>query len=107
MENDTNLLNFPAELVSLNTRFSHIRPLKSDIARGDVFNVTMHGIPALLADLTPSGAFSTTALEGFTFSLCNATSYDAGSGLSFPSNWSPSIIMLNAAVPMLVNNTRY
>jgi hypothetical protein len=34
--------------------------------------------------LTPRGAFSTTtASEGFTFSLCNATSIDAGSGYLF------------------------
>ncbi len=54
------------------------------MARGDALNVTIHGIPALLAALTPRGAFSTTtASEGFTFSLCNATSIDAGSGYLF------------------------
>jgi hypothetical protein len=59
----------------------------------------MHGIPALLASLTPRSAFyTTTASEGFVFSLCNVTLYEAGSGLPLPSNWSPSIIMLNASV---------
>ena len=44
------------------------------MARGDVFNVTMHGIPASLADFIPSGAFSTTkASLLFKFSLCIAT----------------------------------
>jgi len=51
--------------------------LKSDIARGDVFNETMHGIPALLAALTPRSAFyTTTASEGFVFRLCNVTLYE-------------------------------
>jgi hypothetical protein len=70
------------------------------MARGDLFNVTIHRIPALLAALTPSGAFSTTtASGGFAFSLCKPSSNDAGSGFPFPSNWSPLIIMLNASIP--------
>jgi hypothetical protein len=70
------------------------------MTRGDLFNVTIHRIPALLAALTPSGAFSTTtASRAFTFSFCNASSNDAGSGFPFPSNWSPLILMLNASTP--------
>lgn len=72
--------------MSLNILSSDINSLKSAMARGDVFNVTMHGIPASLADFIPSGAFSTTkASLLFKFSLCNATLNGAGSGFPFPS----------------------
>ncbi|MFY9869735.1 MAG: hypothetical protein WAK17_08465 [Candidatus Nitrosopolaris sp.] len=79
--------NFPAEFVSLNILSSDIEPLKSEIVRGNVFNVVIHGICALLAAETPSGEFTATASEDFTFSICNATLNGAGSGLPFPSNW--------------------
>jgi hypothetical protein len=46
--------------VSLNILSSDIHSLKSVIARGDVFSVTIDGIAALLAAFIPSGAFSTT-----------------------------------------------
>ena len=54
-----------ADFVSLNTILSicsllfGVKLLKSDIFRGVLLSVTMYFILALIADSTPSGAFST------------------------------------------------
>jgi hypothetical protein len=59
----------------LNILRSDTSPLKSAIVNGDVFSVTIHGISALLAAFTPSGALSTTdASEGSKFNFLNADS---------------------------------
>ena len=71
-------------MVSLNILSSEIDSLKSCIARGDVFNVTIDGIPASLADFIPSGAFSTPNASLLSKSnLCTATLNGAGSGFPF------------------------
>jgi len=60
------LKNLPAAFVSLNILSSEIISLKSVISSSEVFRVTMHGMPALLAASTPKGEFSTTtASDGF------------------------------------------
>ena len=43
-------------MVSLNILSSDINSLKSSIARGDVFKVTIELMPASLDDFIPSGA---------------------------------------------------
>jgi hypothetical protein len=84
----------------LNILRSDTSPLKSAIVNGDVFSVTIHGIFALLAAFTPSGAFSTTnASEGSKFNFLDADSNGEGSDLPFPSNESSSIITLNLYFP--------
>ena len=47
--------------MSLNTRSSGIKPLKSDMARGDLFNVTIHRIPAHVSSFNAERVYHTSA----------------------------------------------
>ena len=86
-------------MVSGNIVSPEINPLKSDISRGVLLRVTMHLIPAFLAALTPSGAFSTTrASDSVNSSLRRAIRN--GSGLGLPSSMSsPDMITSKASLP--------